>query len=569
MTNRGMKGLGAALAAASLMMMATSAHADVKCRAAVAKASAAATQSMAKALQKCEQGVHDGKVTGPCSSDPKNMAAIDKALSSLTAAINKACTTSTGEFAFGRCPNETGADGLNCGNILIQSKDGEAQCLHCLANHNAQELVHRVLYSSLLAPGSKAIAGCQAAVGKSTLAFYLAESKSLAKCQASLLKGKVTSCPDSKTQAAVDKAEAKKVAAITKSCCGPDGVCGGATCSIGSATSVFCQGGANNGVKCANSSECPGGQCSSAANETRCVGGPNGNQPCLVASECPGGTCHSGAALCEAPSDCGRCQGSTTPGKPCRSSGQCDQDPGNCNPVTLLCTGGPNNGHVCATNADCPSTPSGTCVGTTGLCGGVDDLNPISDIGVLPNVCPAITTGGAPIAFQGVTGVSLLNCVDPQSDRRAQCQDAAGATFGHDNTIPPFCVDTPVDCTPTGPTHTATVVLTTAVDLAGVSINLGYKGVNFPGTGDVSNSALITTASPHGGTAASDNDDSMTLSLTDLGNPIQSGNLFTITFSDCGSVPTPAANYGCVVRSASDAVGDPVLDGVSCSVTVP
>jgi hypothetical protein len=61
----------------------------------------------------------------------------------------------------------------------------------------------------------------------------------------------------------------------------------------------------------------------------------------------------------------------------------------------------------------------------------------------------------------------------------------------------------------------------------------------------------------------------MTLSVTDLGSPIQSGNVFTVTFNDCGAVPTPAANFGCVVRSASDSLGNDIQDGVSCTVTVP
>ena len=594
MTNR-MRALGAVFAAASLMM-ATSAHADVKCRAAVAKASAGLTQAIAKSLQGCEQAVHDGKITGPCSSDPKTQDKIGKAKQKLRDTIAKSCATSVGEFAFGRCPNETGTTGSNCGNLLINSKADEAECLVCLADHNAKELVSRVLYGSLLPPASKTIGGCQAAIGKNTLAFYLAESKSLSKCQGALLKGKVSSCPDAKTSAAVQKAEDKKVAAITKSCCGPDGVCGGATCSA-SAPKVVCQGGANDQKACAADSDCPGGSCNGAGHESRCVGGNNGNLPCLVDADCPGSTCApAGPAKCEAASDCGRCQGSTSPGKPCRSNGQCDQDPGNCNtslhkcaggsnPGTActlpagaeclgggtcsvgVCTGGTNNGNVCSINADCPSVPAGTCVGLTGLCGGSDDLSPITDIGWIAPSCPGITTGGAPIALTGVTGNTILNCADTQADKRAQCQDAAGATFNYDSSVPPFCVDTPTDCTPTGGTHTATVHLTTATDLAGVSVNLGYKGVNFPGTGEVTGSPLIT--STHAGAVANDNDDSMTLSVTDLGTPIQNNeSIFTVTFSDCGPAPT-AANFGCVVRSASDSTGTDIQDGVSCTVTVP
>jgi hypothetical protein len=569
MTKRGMKVFGAAMATASIMVMTSSAHADIKCRSTVAKESAKLTQAIAKTLQKCEQAVHDGKLGGPCP-DVKSADKIQKAKDNLKKNLNKKCATSTGEFAFGRCPNETGSDASNCTSILVQDKDGEADCLSCLADHNATELVHRVVYGSLLPPADKKVGKCQAAIGKSTLGFYTSASKILVKCQGLLLKGKLSSCPDGKATDALDKAEAKKVAAISKACCGPDGVCGGATCSQGSAIQVVCQGGANDGVACAADSACPGGTCVSAATEN--AGGP---------------------ALCEASSDCGRCQGSTSPGKPCRANGQCDSDPGNCN-VSLhqciaggnagascaldsecpgstcsvgVCTGGSNNGNVCAVAGDCPSVAGGTCVGTTGLCGGSDDYNPITDIGFLTPTCPGITSGGAPIKLTGVTGATILTCVDTQADLRSQCQDAAGATFTHDGGVPPFCVDTPADCAPTGPTHTATVVLTTAADLAGVSVNLGYKGVNFPGTGEVTGSPFITSTHPL--PVANDNDDSMTLSVTDLGTAITTGNLFTVTFNDCGPVPTPAANFGCVVRSASDALGNDIQDGVSCTVTVP
>ncbi len=567
MMNRGKKVFGVAFATAGLMALAASAHADVKCRSTVSKESAKLTQAIAKTLQKCEQTVHDGKLAGPCSTDTKTQDKIQKGKDKLKAAINKACATSTGEFSFGRCPNVTDTFGFNCGDILIQSKDGEADCLSCLADANANELVHRVMYASFLAPATKNIGKCQAAIGKSTVAFYTAESKSLAKCQAALLKGKLSSCPDQKTTDAIQKAEDKKVAAITKACCGPDGVCGGATCSAGSALQVVCQGGANDGVACANDSECPGGTCVSAATEN--AGGP---------------------ATCEAQSDCGRCQGSTSPGKPCRSSGQCDSDPGNCDPTQHkcvsganagavctvdsecpgstcsvgVCAGGSNFGNVCAVLADCPSIPGGTCVGTSGLCGGSDDFNPTTDLGWIAPTCPGITAGGAPIALTGVTGNTVLKCVDQHADKRSQCQDAAGATFNYDSSLPPFCLDTPVDCAPTGPTHQAVITLNTPSDLAGVSINLGYKGVNFPGTGEVSGSPLITSGHPF---VANDNDDSMTLSITDLGG-ISAGTIFTITFSDCGAAPTATGNFGCVVRSASDALGTDIIDGVSCSVSV-
>ena len=479
MRQRGWHALGAAMATAGTIMLATTtARADVKCRAAVVKGSAALTQTIAKILQKCEQSVHAGKLTGPCP-DGKSATAIDGAQQKLKDAIDKVCATSTGEFAFGRCPNETGADGLNCGGILIQSKDGIADCLGCLAEHNATELIHRVVYGSFVAPANKAVGKCQATIGKATLAFYGAASKALAGCQATLLKGKVASCPDAKASAAVTAAEDKKKAAIAKACCGDDGVCGGATCDA--------------------SAPAPG-------------------------------------AACETNADCGRCAGGPTPGAPCSSNATCDP---------------------------------GTCVGTTGHCNGSDDLNAITEIGVPTPICPGITTAGGSLGASGVTGNTVIGCVDRHADYRSQCQDAVGASFVNGGALPAICVDPPTECTPTASTHTATVVLSTNVDLAGVSVNLGYKGVFFPGSGDVSSSPRIATAAPHLGTVANDTDDAMILSLVDLGNPIQSGSLFTVTFNDCGATPTAAANFGCVVRSASDASGTDIKDGVGCTVTVP
>lgn len=609
------KVLGAALAAAALVASATAAHADLKCRETVAKESAKLTQSIAKSLQKCEQGVVDGKVTGPCPDATKAAPAITKAESKLQAAIVKKCATSTGEFTYGRCPNETGLAGT-CSNILIKTKDDVGTCLSCLAEHNATELVHRVLYGSLIpAAGNKAIAGCQKAVGKDTLGFYAAKSKALAKCHDGFLKGKIPSCPDAATTAAIDKAESKKIAGITKACCGPDKVCGGATCSA-SEPPVICSGGSKDGKPCSPS----------------CAGGANAGAACTVDSQCPGSTCTGsgdaqcpgGACIstavgdpCEAPSDCGRCRDGTTAGQPCRGNGQCQSDPGACDPPTLKCVGGPNDTHTCAlkcagganagasctvdsqcpsstctgtaahcaggTNAgayctvasecpsgscssDCPSTAGGTCVGTAGFCGGIDDLSPLTQIG-LPSPCPGVTLGGAPITLTGVSGDSLLSCVDTQADQRVQCQDAAGALFLTGGFLPAFCTDSVTECQSNAGTATVTVSITNAtnpaVTLGGVTISLGYGNtVMIPGVNDVG--SRVTNL--QGGLIASSDDNATVLtSVTDF-NGLSAGPLYTVQFDTCGGLPT-VADFGCVVSSASDDQGHEVLDNVSCSVT--
>jgi hypothetical protein len=106
--------------------------------------------------------------------------------------------------------------------------------------------------------------------------------------------------------------------------------------------------------------------------------------------------------------------------------------------------------------------------------------------------------------------------------------------------------------------------------LGGISFSLGYAGVSFPGTGDVSATSRIVNDQV-GTNAYSDNEDTLTLSTvtTSLVGNLTSGDpLYTITFDNCGA-PATLANFGCVVRSASDPNGVELLDGVSCTVTVP
>lgn len=288
MNKRGtMRVLGAALAAASLLSLAGTAEADVKCRATVAKESAKLTQAIAKILQKCEQSDY-AKQTGACP-DAKSAANITKAKGKLVAAINKACTTSTGEFTFGRCPNPDGGTGTAgpCSGILIQSKTDVGECLGCLAEENASELISAVMYGSAISPqADKGIAKCQATVGKLATAFYLTKSKALAKCQDAIIKGKATACPDAKASDAIAKAEAKKIAGVAKACgCGDDGVCGGATCTTGGAAS----GNPATGDTCEANRDC-----------NRCIGGADDGSPCFTNAQCSASNC-STDGLCESP----------------------------------------------------------------------------------------------------------------------------------------------------------------------------------------------------------------------------------------------------------------------------
>ena len=586
--------LGIAIASAVLVASAGPAHASLKCKQTLLKQSSKLTQAIAKILEKCDEGVQKGNVTGPCPDAAKAQPAITNAKSKLKAAIVKDCTGSTGEFPFGRCPNEVTSGPGVCTNILIQNEGNIGDCLNCLADHNATEL-EAVLYGSLLPPGTnKSIATCQLKVGKSTTAFYIAKSKAMANCQAAILKGKSPGpCPDAATTAAITKAESTKVAAITKACCGPDGHCGGATC-YESKTPV-CISGSNAGTACTAGSECPGGICSTTS--VICSGGANDGGNCSVDSECPGGSCISTSVgdACEAASDCGRCRGGTTPGDGCRSNGECHSNPGACdtginacvggsndgNPCQLKCKGGANNGTICTAGSecpggacngaiDCPSIGGGTCIGVTGFCVGSDDLRPIQDLGY-PDPCPGLTASGAPIELMGQTGVGLLACVDPLADDRADCQVAASAPFFNGGLIPPICIDAVPECTPGAGTSTVTVsiVLAPAVtDIAGISISLGYENslVLLPGHGEVAFPGPITNIQG-GNVQAEDRDDALIYSDANLGG-LSAGPLFSVQFTTCNGASAPTINdFGCVVRSASDSAGHDISDGVSCAVT--
>lgn len=216
--------------AASVLLMASTADATVKCRAALVKESAKLAQAAAKALAACEEGVRAGKVAGPCP-DAGTASKIAGAKSKVGAAVAKACAGATGEFNFGSCPNAQGPNGTaTCGSILVTSKTAEGDCLACLGEEHAQESA-KASYGAFLPAGADKVLGkCQAAIGKSAAGFFVARSKALAKCQGAVIGGKLAGpCPagDQKTVDAIAKAQAKMEAGICKACGGDDKLCDG------------------------------------------------------------------------------------------------------------------------------------------------------------------------------------------------------------------------------------------------------------------------------------------------------------------------------------------------------
>ncbi len=620
-----MKAFTAAIAGVSalLLMAAPSQAAGNKCRATVAKESAKLTQALAKTLQKCEAGVLAGKIGGTCASDPKTVASVAKSKDKLKAAINKACTGAVGQFALAQCPAADGGTGPGtCTSIKISDNDSIADCLSCLADENARELLSSVVYSGFNPSSDKAISKCQATIGANTSAFYITKSKALAKCQGSVVGGKISGpCPDAATTAAIDKAEAKKVAAITKACCGDDGTCGGGQCTTGPAsvvvkgctgagTPVACCTGFGQG-NCANTDCtaaatpfpcCTGAgtgtcffktdtECEQTRNCFRCISGPTFGAECQTSGECgAGGRCANGicsggtsvGAMCERASDCpgagSTCQGGANNGAACTVASECPSG-GFCgfacdkSGTASLCVGGANAGSYCLLDADCVG---GTCGKTgTAYCQS-DDYRPVQDLGFI-DPCPGLNVGAGPIGgtVMGQTIASVLECVDTQASNRASCQDKAGATFNQGSLPLAGCTKVIDDCTSNGGTVTATISVTAnpAVNLGGLAVNLGfpYSLVQLPGAGSDATPFVTVQQAGNAQVQASDSGDTVSIAASaDINNLefFTNGPLLQVTFSTCSGAPT-AADFPCIVQSASDVNGGNILTGVTCSVTVP
>jgi hypothetical protein len=214
----------------------------VKCQRTIAKASSQFVQAKMKAMQKCEDAIIKGSITGPCP-DAKAAASITKASDKLAASIGKTCGGAdkvcggdlTGEDTPASldwpatCPSIAGAsceaDIFDCGDI--------ADCLRCNGEAEVDQTI--ALYYDALAPhgGDKAIQKCQAAIGKASAAFVASKTKALQKCWDGRLNGKHTaSCVppaggDGKYLAAIQKAQDKKTSTICKACGGADKTCDG------------------------------------------------------------------------------------------------------------------------------------------------------------------------------------------------------------------------------------------------------------------------------------------------------------------------------------------------------
>jgi len=209
-----------------------------KCKRAIVKAAAAFVQTKAKLLRKCEENKLKLKFMDDCPDD-KTEEKIEKTADKLDQSIVKACAGKDGDcgtgddslvdsgWDIGNCPNFEGSANPACSTAIDDCSD-IGPCLGCIGEAAVDQGI--ALYYDRGTAGiadptgtkeEKAINKCQKTIGKEAVNFLVAKSKALQKCWDGVVKGKIQApCPDSKAQAAIAKAEAKKFDKICKSCGG-------------------------------------------------------------------------------------------------------------------------------------------------------------------------------------------------------------------------------------------------------------------------------------------------------------------------------------------------------------
>ena len=234
-----------ALAATSVVLLATSSHADpVKCQRAIAKAASQLAQAEMSALAKCGQAKIKGTLppSTECATETKTAGALDKARAKLRTAVAKACgggnescaATDTGADAddslaaigwdVGACP---GFESVPCTNAIADCGD-VATCVTCVTDAavaQATTLSFDAVEPSM--PGSD-LNKCQVAIGKESAKLFATEAKTLVKCEDEVLKGKIAGpCPDAATHVAIDGATLQSADRVCTACGGGDKACGG------------------------------------------------------------------------------------------------------------------------------------------------------------------------------------------------------------------------------------------------------------------------------------------------------------------------------------------------------
>jgi cysteine-rich repeat protein len=215
--------------------------------------------------------------------------------------------------------------------------------------HSQMRLIASAAVSAMvLALGASAAsadtAKCVATISKATAKYELAVQKALGKCQDGKAKGKIPSCPDAATTAAITKSQTSFEGSVSKDCMGET------VASVGFSGLVLrCTGSSRDGLFCTREQNCEG----------QCDAGGQPGEPCTNNNPDPA---HGGVASCA-----GACSlnGVEIVGPPpnfgvvsCKGNGaeQCNLQHACTNSVPTLT-------QACTTDGDCPMAAAGSCVG--------------------------------------------------------------------------------------------------------------------------------------------------------------------------------------------------------------
>lgn len=503
------KRVAVAVAALLVAVGATSAQAQdaLKCRRSIAKNAAGFEAKKIKALQKCQDGILNGK--GTSCPDSKATEKINKALAKLNDKIGGDCgglTLADMNFA-GLASECTGGytPGLPCkadsdcsGICVTGPKDGDpcttdafcapgtcsgalqcdpadkcpsvqndatgnpfpgsqncyapvsdaasvATCVACIGEATVDQLIDTYYGSARAASDDSAVKKCQRAVGKAAAKHFAKVRKALQKCQDGVLKAGSGSCPDPKATDKISKSVTKVLDAITKDCD------------------------------------------DTALNQGFIV------SQLIAASGRPSPACltHSGAAADLAAAI------------------------------------------ECLTSATAEAND-------------------------------ALGIGSSPVSANPLCGNGKIDAGETCDDGNQLEDSGVGAA----DVCPSDCAIAP--CVANG-TQNATVNFSSAVDLTGMTVVVYYdeSKVMIPGSnGDAAVQAAVLSS--FFAMTPNDTDYALRNVLIDpslIGVP--AGEAFTVAFSTCQGAPAPvAADFGCVVVDATDA-SSAAVPGVSCSVTVP
>jgi cysteine-rich repeat protein len=313
--------------------------------------------------------------------------------------------------------------------------------------YNQTRLVAGAVASSLaLLFGTSAAfadtAKCVAAISKATAQYEGAVQKAEGKCEDGKAKGKVVSCPDAPTTAAIGKAATKFTGTIDKACTGETVASAGFSGLV-----LRCNGSDRNGQFCTRDQNCeghcdsggqPGEPCTgnvpdpSHGGVNSCAGACSlngveilGPPPELAVTSCKG----NGAEQCQLTHACSNTgtpftqQCTTDADCPMAAAGSCK---GHCVGNTMA---------LCTTDADCGGgalscTGWGACTAFPGHCGNIGTCSPADR-------CPAAIDDSAPFANCDAplaTIGDVETCLECNSNSIASVATA----FAWDNRRPPF-----------------------------------------------------------------------------------------------------------------------------------